>query len=343
MTKRKIGIALAVVVAGAGAVWIAANWGIEQTDDAQLQSHIYQVSSRIPGLVDKVLVDAHDQVLPNQPLVLLDSGDQRMQLLRAEADLISARRQADAANVTVGADRSDASAGSSQARGDQLDARAEVVRTVADLKRYESLHRQGAATQQQVDLAKSQYQQSLGRLSRSRGSQATARSRQAHIQVDVSKAAAAQAGVLQAQAALSAAKLQLGYTILRSPAAAVVGQRQVEAGQGVQPSQGLLTLVGRDVWVEANFKETQVSHMHVGNPVDLHIDGVPGIVFHGHITSLSPASGARFALLPPDNATGNFTKVVQRVTVRIDFDPSSIGIWKSRLKPGLSVVASVHT
>ncbi|MCX5941672.1 MAG: HlyD family secretion protein [Cyanobacteria bacterium] len=343
MTKRKIAIALALVLAGAGAVWIGANWGIEQTDDAQLQSHLYPVSSRILGTVDTVLVDAHDAVLPGQPLVLLDSDDQRMQVLRAEADLSSARRQADAAHVTVAADRSDASAGASQARGDQLDARAEVVRTAADLKRYQSLHRQGAATQQQVDLAQSQYQQSLGRLSRSSGSQAIVRSRQARIQVDTSKAAAAQAEVLQAQAALAAAKLQLSYTTLRAPAAAVVGQRQVEAGQGVQPGQGLLTLVGKDVWVEANFKETQVGPMRVGNRVDLHLDGVPGVVFHGHVTSLSPASGARFALLPPDNATGNFTKVVQRVTVRIDFDPSSLGAWKSRLKPGLSVVTSVHT
>ena len=343
VTKRKIGIALAVVLAGAGAIWIGANWGIEQTDDAQLQSHLYQVSSRIPGTVDRVLVDAHDPVQPDQPLVLLDSGDQRMQVLRAEADLLTAQRQADAARVTVGADRSDASAGESQARGDQLDARAELVRTAADLKRYQTLHRQGAATQQQVDLAQSQYQQSLGRLSRSSGSQATARARQAHIQVDASKAAAAQAGVLQAQAALAAAKLQLSYTTLRAPAAAVVGQRQVEAGQGVQPGQGLLTLVGREVWVEANFKETQVSRMHVGNRAELRIDGVPGVVFHGHVTSLSPASGSRFALLPPDNATGNFTKVVQRVTVRIDFDPGSMGPWTVRFKPGLSVVTSVRT
>ena len=321
--KRKISIALAVVLAGSGAIWVGANWGIEQTDDAQLQSHLYQVSSRIPGTVDKVLVDAHDPVQPGQPLVLLDSGDQRMQVLRAEADLISARSQAEAAQVTVGADRSDASAGESQARGDQRDARAEVVRPAADLQ--------------------SQYQQSLGRLSRSRGSQATARSRQARIQVDASKAAAARAGVLQAQAALATAKLQLSYTTLRAPAAAVVGQRQVEAGQGLQPSQGVLTLVGRDVWVEANFKETQVSHMRIGNRADLHLDGLPGVVLHGHVTSLSPASGARFALLPPDNATGNFTKVVQRVTVRIDIDPSSLGPWKSRLKPGLSVVTSVRT
>ena len=300
VTKRKIGMALAVVLAGAGAIWVGANWGIEQTDDAQLQSHLYQVSSRIPGTVDKVLVDAHDPVQPGQPLVLLDSGDQRMQVLRAEADLISAFSQADAAQVTVGADRSDASAGESQARGDQLDARAEVVRTAADLKRYQSLHRQGAATQQQVDLAESQYQQSLGRLSRSRGSQATARSPQAHIQVDASKAAAARAGVLQAQAALATAKLQLSYTTVRAAAAAaVVGQRQVEAGQGVQPSQGLLILVGRDVWVEANVKETQVSPMRIGNRADLQLDGVPGVVFHGHVTSLSPASGAGFALPPP--------------------------------------------
>jgi membrane fusion protein (multidrug efflux system) len=121
----------------------------------------------------------------------------------------------------------------------------------------------------------------------------------------------------------------------------------VEAGQGVQPSQGLLILVGRDVWVEANFKETQVSHMRIGNRADLHLDGVPGLVFHGHVTSLSPASGARFALLPPDNATGNFTKVVQRVMARISLDDGERGhrippALAARLMPGLSATVRVR-
>jgi len=336
-------VAAAIVALGGGALWLGANWGVEQTDNAQLQAHLHRISSRIPGTVDQVLVEAHQAVRPGQPLLRLDPRDQRMALAKAEADLVAARRKADAALVTVSADRSDALASAEQAQGAQLEARAELQRTASDLRRVESLYRQGAASQQQVELTRSQVQQALGRVSRSSGNRASAQADTATIQVDRSKAAAARAEVLQAEAALAAVRLQLAYTTITAPAAAVVGQRDVEVGQGVLPGQGLMTLVGEQVWVEANFKETQVARMQVRDRAEVRFDGLPGVAFRGAVGSLAPASGSRFALLPPDNATGNFTKVVQRVTVRIELEPEQVRPFRSRLRPGLSATVRVHT
>ncbi|MEI6828660.1 MAG: HlyD family secretion protein [Synechococcaceae cyanobacterium ELA445] len=342
-SKRTIGlVAAGVFLLGAG-VWVVRNWGIESTDDAQLQTHLYRMSSRLPGTVAEVLVEANQSVRRGQLLLRLDDGDQRAAVRRAEADLVAALAKAEAARATVGADRSTAAASRQQADGAQLEAQAELERTRTDLGRFERLHAAGAASLQQVELAKSQFLQAQGRVSRSAGNRASAQGDRAKIAVDQSQAVAADAGVLQARAALASAKLQLNYTTVVAPADAVVGAREVEPGQSVQPSQGLLSLVGRPVWVEAHFKETQVGPMRVHNRAEVHIDALPGITFKGKVSSLSPASGARFALLPPDNATGNFTKVVQRVTVRIDLEPSELEPWRSRLKPGLSVTARVHT
>ncbi|MCP9793076.1 HlyD family secretion protein [Vulcanococcus limneticus Candia 3F8] len=335
--------AAVIVALGGGAIWLGANWGVEQTDNAQLQAHLHRISSRIPGSVAQVLVEAHQAVRPGQPLLRLDPRDQRMALAKAEADLVAARRKADAALVTVSADRSDALASAEQAQGAQLEARAELQRTASDLRRVESLYRQGAASQQQVELTRSQVQQALGRVSRSSGNRASAQADTATIQVDRSKAAAARAEVLQAEAALAAVRLQLAYTTVTAPGAAVVGQRDVEVGQGVLPGQGLMTLVGEQVWVEANFKETQVARMQVRDRAEVRFDGLPGVAFRGVVSSLAPASGSRFALLPPDNATGNFTKVVQRVTVRIELEPEQVRPFRSRLRPGLSATVRVHT
>jgi membrane fusion protein (multidrug efflux system) len=342
-SKRRIGLISAGVVAllGVGA-WVIRHWGIESTDDAQIQAHLYRMSSRLPGTVAEVLVEANQPVSKGQVLLRLDDSDQRAAVNRAEADLAAALAKAEAARVTVGADRSDADASRQQADGAQLEAKAELERTRIDLERFQRLKAAGAASQQQLELARSQFLQAEGRLSRSAGSRATAQGDQAKISVDRSKAVAAASEVLQARSALASARLQLGYTTVVAPAAAVVGAREVEPGQSVQPSQGLLSLVGRSIWVEANFKETQVGSMRVHNRAEVRVDALPGVTLKGQVSSLSPASGARFALLPPDNATGNFTKVVQRVTVRIDLEPAALARWQARLKPGMSVTAQVH-
>jgi membrane fusion protein (multidrug efflux system) len=150
---------------------------------------------------------------------------------------------------------------------------------------------------------------------------------------------AAVAAIAQAESALEDAKLQFSYTEVRSPVAGRVGRKGVEAGQRLQPGQPLLAIVEDDFWVVANYKETQLTHMQPGQPVEITIDSFPEHTFRGHVDSMSPGTGAQFALLPPDNATGNFTKIVQRVPVKIHFERESIRGYESFIVPGMSVVA----
>jgi membrane fusion protein (multidrug efflux system) len=152
---------------------------------------------------------------------------------------------------------------------------------------------------------------------------------------------AARTHVTQAEAGLAEAKLLLSYTTITAPAAGRIGRKQVEVGQRLQPGQPLLAIVSNDVWVTANFKETQLERMRPGQPVDIKVDAFPSHHFKGYVDSFSPASGAHIALSPPENATGNYTKIVQRVPVKIVFDPASVKGFETALRPGMSVVPTV--
>ncbi len=154
---------------------------------------------------------------------------------------------------------------------------------------------------------------------------------------------AAIAAIDQAQAQVDNAQLQLSYTTITAPTAGVIGAKTVEVGQRTQPEQQLLVVVEQQPWITANFKETQLENLHVGQSVAIKLDAVPNHTFLGKVDSLAPASGNQFALLPSDNATGNFTKIVQRVPVKITFDPQSIRGYESTITPGLSAVVTVLT
>jgi len=143
------------------------------------------------------------------------------------------------------------------------------------------------------------------------------------------------------QASLALAKVNLGYTRVTAPEGGIVSERKVRAGQLVSPGTQVISLVQKDVWVQANYKETQISHIHTGDPAEVRVDALPGVTFRGKVEQVSPASGSQFALLPPDNATGNFTKVVQRLPVKIVLDDGQSDA--ARLRPGLSVIATVRT
>ncbi|MEY4297871.1 MAG: hypothetical protein RLZZ423_1050 [Cyanobacteriota bacterium] len=332
---------LAVVIAAAGGVWLVSQWGMEETDNAQLQAHLVEIASRVPGTITAVPVQDDQTVRAGQLLVQLDPRDARTRLARVEADLLEARRQAAALQAQTGSSASDAEAAADQAAGDQQMARAEYERAAADLQRLEFLLRQGGVARQEVDRARAAYRQAQGQLSRSQASALQARSSERQVGVDRQKAAAAEAHIHQAEAALAEARLQLSYTRILAPNAGRIGSRSAEPGRQVQPSQPLMTLVGQQPWVEANFKETQLEALRSGQSAEVRIDAFPGRSFRGHVLSVAPASGARFALLPPDNATGNFTKVVQRVTARIALDdvPPALA---PRLVPGLSATVRVR-
>ena len=220
-------------------------------------------------------------------------------------------------------------------------ARSELKRTGAELERLEFLLRQGGMSIQEVDRARAAYRLAQGQFTRSQASALQAKASANQIQVDLSKAAAAIARVHQAEAALADARLQQSYTRIMAPNAGRIGSRTAEAGQRVQPGQPLMTLVEAPPWIEAHFKETQLTALRPGQSAEIQIDAFPSQHFHGHVLSVAPASGARFALLPPDNATGNFTKVLQRVTARISLEgiPPALA---PRLVPGLSATVRVR-
>ncbi|GAC1490558.1 MAG: hypothetical protein NVS2B14_02680 [Chamaesiphon sp.] len=197
-----------------------------------------------------------------------------------------------------------------------------------------------------VQAAVAQAQQGVttaqAKLASSQGGLQQAGAKNQQTQVNRSQYSAALAAIGQSQAALKDAQLQLSYTNITAPTNGRVGNKSVEIGQRVQPGQPLMAIVGNDLWVVANFKETQMGKIHPGQPVEITLDTFPKHPFQGRVESISPASGADFALLPPDNATGNFTKVVQRIPVKVDFDPQSIKGYELRITPGMSTNVSVN-
>jgi len=257
------------------------------------------------------------------------------------------------------------------AQAEVASAVATVQRTETDYIQAQSLYAEGALSAQDRDAAaqayavaqaqqrsaEAQVQQAQARVQQaqegvakaqaqlqiSRGSLQQAQATGAQTTVNQDQVAVAIAQIAEAEAHLKQAQLQLSYTVIQSPAAGLVGHKTVEVGQQVQAAQPLMAIVGDDLWVEANFKETQVARLQPGETVEISVDALPNHPLTGHVISISPAAGAEFALLPPDNATGNFTKVVQRIPFRISIDPNSLTGLENRLAPGLSVTVSVHT
>ena len=331
---------LALAALAGGSAWLVSRWGLVETDNAQLQGHLTEISSRVPGTIARVLVEDNQIVKGGQPLVQLDDRDARARLLRARADLEQVAREAQAMAVQADASVSTARAAEGLASADQQSASSELARSAADAQRLVGLARQGGVSRQDAERAVSTFRKAQADFTHSQASRQTAQARIQEVAVDRQKAAAAQAKVLQAQAAFAQAQLDFSYTRITAPSTGRIGSRHAEPGRQVLPGQPLLTIVDTHPWVEANFKETQLTALRPGQSADVRLDAYPDRRLRGRVRSLAPAAGSRFALLPPDNATGNFTKVVQRITARIDLDPrDSSGL---NLVPGLSATVSVR-
>ena len=241
-----------------------------------------------------------------------------------------------ASAIAVGGAKGETGQASAQlaaARAAVEQARANSQKAASDLERYRSLALGGIISRQQLD-----------------GAEAAATASQAQLQAAMEQVLAASAGLRGAESRIAAARaardqaaLMLSYALIVAPETGVVTRKSVEVGQYVQAGQPLMSVVPlHDVWVVANLKETTVRNVLPGDKVEITVDSYPGKKYRGHVESLSPATGAKFSLLPPDNATGNFTKVVQRVPVKIVFDHESVAGFEDRLRPGLSAVVSVH-
>ncbi len=332
------------------AVLTLAGWGVRRyiysrhhvtTDNAQVDGHITAISPRVSGFIERVFVDDNQQVKAGDTLVVLDRRDFEVRLQQAEADLrdaqsaVSSRGRAGQAVAQLEATRAQAAS----AEASIAAAEASYRKAASDLERYRGLAASKIISAQQLDEAQAAYDAAGANLQAARKQAAAAGS-----QVSASGAAVrgADARLAAAQAAVDNAQLQLSYAVIVAPTDGLIAKRSAEPGALVQVGQNLLSIVPeKQVWVTANLKETQLAHVAVGDEVEFTVDAYPGHAFHGKVESLSPATGARFALLPPDNATGNFTKVVQRLPVRIAVDPNTDP--STPLRPGMSVEVTITT
>ncbi|OIQ96599.1 putative multidrug resistance protein EmrK [mine drainage metagenome] len=339
MTKRKalifVGTALGLALAVSGYEWLT-NWRFhEDTDDAYLRSDITSISPKVGGHVADLAVTDNQHVRKGQLLLRIDDRDYRARV--AEMQALVAAREAALANLEARIALQQSNVSAAEARVGS--ASAEVVRSRADLARSRALVRDQFVSRQMLDTHQAD---SLKATSAMRAAEATAQASRREFAVLDSEHAMDLAQLDQARAQLEAARLDLAHTVVTAPVDGVVGNRGVEVGEYVRPGTPLLSVVPlTHVWVEANFKETQIAHMRPGQPVGVSIDAFPGQEIAGRVDSLSPASGADFSLLPPDNATGNFTKVVQRIPVKILLDPGRA--LAGKLRPGMSAVVTVDT
>jgi membrane fusion protein (multidrug efflux system) len=321
----------------------------EETDDAQLEAHISPVMPRISGYVQAVRVSDNSNVKKGDTLLILDDRDLRLKVAEAEAALAAAQSNLGVAQATTEA--SQANVSSALANVQTADAQIEaakvrVWRATQDYTRFANLVQDHSVTQQQYEQALAE-KQSAERQLQVLVEQKNAASRQSNAAASQSHATAqqisvAQANIQQKEADLAAARLNHSYTVVTAQADGKVSKVNVQPGQYVQGGQSLFSIVlDEAIWVVANFKETQLTKMKTGQRVIVTVDAFSGHKFEARLSSFAPATGARFALLPPDNASGNFVKVVQRVPIKIEFvDMKDEFIQK--LRPGMNVYVDVH-
>jgi membrane fusion protein (multidrug efflux system) len=358
-----IGLVL-VALLGVG-LWYLLHAGFVSTDDAFVAADVYQINAKVAGRVASVHVNENQAVTEGQVLAELETADDESRVAQAEAAVALAEAQRHEAEISVGwttamtdgaVTTAEAEATAAQARLDQASAdlaaaTSEANRTAADRERYQTLSDKAVSRQRLMAVeAEATAGAAALQAARQKVGSATAEVAASQARVETAKADRARSGVASAtlrrreaelkaaEAALVAAQLDRGYTRIVAPAAGHVTRKSVLPGTYVQPGQALMAVVGNEVWVIANFKETQLAHMRPGQPASVRIDAY-GLDLPGHVESIQSGSGAAFSLLPPENATGNYVKVVQRVPVKIRFEQQPDPRYT--LGPGMSVVPEV--
>lgn len=331
-------VILAVAVIGGGLwFWRHETYGrfFQATDNAYIQADTVTIAPKIGGYVERVLVAENQQVAAGQPLVEIDPREFRAQTAQIQAQIDLARTNA----AGVRAQITEQQAGVAQARAQVAAAQSALTFARSEVVRYAPLAESGAEPRERLAQLRNQQQQAEAQLASARAALLAAERRTATLATQVDQALAQARG---GEAQLQAAAVNLGSTVLKAPVAGRVASRTVQAGQLVQPGTRLLSVVPVDqMYIEANFKETQLALMRPGQPVTVEVDALDGVELRGKVDSVSPGTGAEFSILPPQNATGNFTKIVQRVPVRISLDAGPMA--RKLLVPGMSVQVTVDT
>lgn len=324
-------LALAALI-GAGVVYWLHTRDIATTDDAFIDGHITQMAPQVAGRVQRILVEDNQHVAAGQVLLQIDPRDYQVKLdqvraqhANSEAGLAQARAQLELQKANL-----------DEARANVAMAEAELLQAQQDYDRYRSVNPQ-AITRQQLDTATATWQNKTAHLEANRH---LVHASEAQIEATRAQIAAAEAALKQSDADIANAELQLSYTTIIAPSAGRFTKRTVEVGNYVIPGTAMFALVQDQVWVTANYKETQLTRMRPGQAVELDVDSYPGTTFRGHVDSFQRGTGSAFSALPAENATGNYVKVVQRVPVKIVFDDERVGNYM--LVPGMSVEPYVH-
>lgn len=338
-SKKILSYVLSIIVVVVAAIWVGSKFihfgDVEFTDNAQVQQQIVPVNSRVQGYIKEIRFKEYEPVKKGDTLVIIDDTDMRLRVAQAKADY---------QNALAGrgvADRSVNVASSNVSVSDASIAEAKVLmeHAATELARYEKLLEKDAVTRQQYDGVKTDYEAKKARyemLSRQRSATTTV------VAETKERIAQNDAGIELAKALLETAELNLSYTVITAPCDGFASRKEIQVGQLVQPGQTMLDIVdSSDVWVTANYKETQLPHIQPGAEVEIKVDAIPGVTFKGKVQSLSKATGAQLSLLPQDNSAGNFVKVRQRVPVRIEFAADNKAEDMARLRAGMNVECEV--
>lgn len=337
-TKKLIYNSITICLLVAAAAYVCSRFwhpGVEYTDNAQVRQHITPVNTRVQGFIKEICFDEYQQVKKGDTLLIIEDSEFKLRLAQAEADLANALAAQQATTAGIATTTNNLEVNDAAI----AEALVQMQNAEREFKRYRQLLKDDAVTQQQYDnkqtayeAAKARYQQ----LSRAKNSTSLTKDEQEH------RLGQNEANVKVAEAAVALARLNLSYTVITATSDGVTGRKDIHEGELVQPGQTMVEIVDNsDIWVVANYRETQLRHISEGDKVTMTVDAVPDITYTGTVESISDATGAAFSLLPQDNATGNFVKVEQRVPVRISLEGNDSASM-SKLRAGLNVECKIR-
>ena len=338
-SKKILSYIISLAVVAGAAIWVCSKFihlgNVEFTDNAQINQQIVPVNSRVQGYIKEIRFKEYQQVKKGDTLIIIDDADMRLNLARAKADYANALAGRDVANSSVAS----ASANVAVSEASISEAKVLVDMAATDLARYEQLLKKDAVTRQQYDAVKTDYEAKKARwqmLTRQRGASNSV------VDVNRQRISQSEAGIELAKTMVETAELNLSYTVILAPCDGYTSRKEIQVGQLVQPGQTLLDIVDSgEIWITANYKETQLQHIQPGSKVEIKVDAIPGVKFEGEVTAISTATGASLSLMPQDNSAGNFVKVRQRIPVRIEFLSSSPKDEMAKLRAGMNVECSV--